>query len=76
MDGLHSVLEPLGVPPPRLHLLLAVHGPVLAKVLLLLLGLLEVRLQLVDLALLIPVLRQVYSHPILQTLLILVHPGV
>jgi hypothetical protein len=76
MDGLHSVLEPLGVPPPHLHLLLAVHGPVLAKVLLLLLGLLEVRLQLVDLALLIPVLRQVYSHPILQTLLMLVHPGV
>ena len=48
----------------------------LAEVLLLLLGLLEVRLQLVDLALLIPVLCQVYSHPVLQTLLMLVHPGV
>ena len=62
MDGLHPVLEPLSVPPPRLHLLLAVHRPVLAEVLLLVLGLLEVRLQLVDLALLLPVLGQVLAY--------------
>ena len=59
IDGLDPVLEPLGVLPPHLHLLSAVDGPVLAEVLLLLLGLLEVLLQLVDLALLLPVLRQV-----------------
>ena len=55
-DGLDPVLEPLGVLPPHLHLVGAVDGPVLAEVLLLLLGLLEVRLQLVDLALLLPIL--------------------
>ena len=74
-ECLNIVLISLCILFPSLHLLCVIYRPVLVKVLQLLLGLLEVLLQLVDLALLLSLLGQVPADLLLQQPLVVVHPG-